>query len=94
MEQQISHQRSWQTPAEVKENLKDYFTFLCNAHSKNERFPVDLDLVWPLAYSRKDHAVRELKQNFIEGFDCQPLRKNAEQDCNLLLKNGEQDSGK
>lgn len=90
----LSSSRSWQTPTEVKENLKDYFTFLCNAHSKNERFPVDLDLVWPLAYSRKDHAVRELKQNFIEGFDYQPLPKNGEQDCNSLRKNAEQDPGK
>lgn len=34
-------------------------------------FIVDLDDVWPLVYPRKDHAVRELKNNFIELVDYQ-----------------------
>lgn len=31
-----------------------------------------------LVYPRKDHAVRALKENFIEGVDYQPLPKNGE----------------
>lgn len=44
----------------------------------NEPYPVNLDMVWMLAYSRKDNATKELSKNFIEGIDYQPLRQNAE----------------
>lgn len=78
MELQISQQRSWQTPAEVRENLKEYFTFLYKANNDRKEFPVSLDLVWPLAYSRKDPAVRELKQTFMQDIDYKVFHKNVE----------------
>lgn len=44
----------------------------------NEEFPVNLDDVWPLAYNRKDHAVRDLSEKFMEGVDYQVFLKNWE----------------
>lgn len=54
-----------------QEELKNYFTGVLVLSKSEDPFPVDLDDVWPLAYERKDHAVRDLKKDklFIEGFD-------------------------
>lgn len=41
----------------------------------DNEFPINLDEVWMLVYPRKDHAVRELKENFIEGIDYQIFPK-------------------
>lgn len=59
--------------------VKDYFQKVFELNESGNEFPVDLDEVWPLAFSRKDVAVRELTNKFIEGVDYHPLRKNVEQ---------------
>lgn len=69
------------TKSSSQEDIRLYFQQvlkLSQAKDGNE-FPINLDEVWPLVYARKDMAVRSLKQNFFEGVDYQPLRKNAEQ---------------
>lgn len=50
----------------------------------SKEFPVNLDEVWPLVYSRKDKAVRALKEgeSFFEGIDYILLPQNGEQDGN------------
>ncbi|KAA6319951.1 hypothetical protein EZS27_030218, partial [termite gut metagenome] len=49
--------------------IKAYFSEVLRLASNNEEFPVNLDEVYPLVYPRKDHAVRGLKSDFIEGED-------------------------
>lgn len=58
----------------------------------SEEFPVNLDDVWPLVYSRKDKAVRALQSNdlFLQNVDYQVLPQNGENSI-LLPQNGEQD---
>lgn len=87
--------------------IKAYFCAVLNLSESDEEFPVNLDDVWPLVYSRKDKAVRALQSNdlFIKGIDYQVLPQNGgnskvlpqngEQDgnvLNLLPQNGEQDN--
>lgn len=63
------------------QELTNYFNKIHGLVKISEtEFIVDLDDVWPLIYPRKDHAVRELKNNFIELVDYQILPKNGEQD--------------
>ena len=58
--------------------IRDYFNSILKLSKMNEEFPVNLDDVWPLAYNRKDHAVRDLSEKFMEGVDYQVFLKNWE----------------
>lgn len=61
------------------EELKAYFEAICKiADSNRDEFPINLDEVWPLVYPRKDHAVRDLAENFIQDVDYQVFLKNGE----------------
>lgn len=51
------------------EQVKQYFAAVMALSQRNEEFPVNLDDVWSLVFSRKDVAVRLLKSDFIEGDD-------------------------
>lgn len=71
--------------------IKAYFCAVLNLAKSNEEFPVNLDDVWPLVYSRKDKAVRALKEggSFFEGIDYQPLPQNGERlEDKPLAQNG------
>lgn len=59
-------------------DIKRYFEAVLELSKSDNEFPINLDEVWMLVYPRKDHAVRALKENFIEGVDYQPLPKNWE----------------
>lgn len=55
---------------ESKENqIKAYFEGILKLSKSTNDFPVSLDDVWGLVYSRKDKAVATLKKEFIEGID-------------------------
>lgn len=58
--------------------IRDYFNSILRLSKMNEEFPINLDDVWPLAYNRKDHAVRDLSEKFMEGVDYQVFLKNWE----------------
>ena len=60
--------------------IKAYFIQVLNLSRSKEEFPVNLDEVWPLVYSRRDKAVRALRSGeiFMEGIDYQVFSKNAE----------------
>lgn len=60
-------------------SIRAYFTKILELRNSGIEYPVDLDEVWPLAYARKDSAVKILKKTFIEGIDFQPLRQKAKQ---------------
>lgn len=66
----------------TSDDLKAYFSKIMELSKSGEKFPVDLDEVWPLVYGRKEEAVRALNSNnlFLKDIDYQFLRKNAEQD--------------
>ena len=54
-----------------QEELKDYFSGVMTLAQSKEKFPVNLDDVWPLVYTTKGHAVEALTgtDQFIEGWD-------------------------
>lgn len=60
--------------------VKTYFTAVLNLSKSDEEFPVNLDEVWGLVYSRKQEAVRSLTSNkqFIEGVDYKTVRNDAQ----------------
>ena len=49
--------------------IQMYFDYVLKQARSGNKFPIGLDMVWPLAYSRKEEAVRVLKSDFIEGED-------------------------
>lgn len=60
-------------------DVKLYFEEILNLLRSNDEFPVNLDDVWPLVYSRKDKAVHALKDNFVENEDFKLLPQKREQ---------------
>lgn len=60
--------------------LENYFKALIDllARHRDNEFVVDLNDVWPLAYSYKHTAVRELVDKFIENVDYQVFNRNVE----------------
>lgn len=59
--------------ARNRDQIRSYFEQVLNLRNSGEAFPVDLDEVWPLVYSRKDNAVKVLERKFVkeEEFDVQ-----------------------
>lgn len=52
------------------EELRQYFETVQTLQKSGKHQPIDLDDVWPLAYSKKDNAMRVLRRDaFIEGDD-------------------------
>ena len=51
------------------EQIKTYFEKVLELKKSNEPFPVDLDMVWPLVYKRKENAVRALMEGGMQGVD-------------------------
>ena len=62
------------------EDIRMYFEGVLKLYQSNEKFPVDLDEVWPLVYSSKEKAVRALKQKFFENEDFIRLAQKGERD--------------
>lgn len=60
--------------------IKAYFIQVLNLSRSKEEFPVNLDEVWPLVYSRRDKAIRALRSGeiFMEGIDYQVFPQNGE----------------
>lgn len=58
--------------------IRAYFQKVLQLLQLDEPFPIDLEEVWMLVYSRKQESVRALKENFIEDIDYQAMRKNAQ----------------
>lgn len=60
------------------EEIKRYFKAILELSKLDVPYPVNLDYVWMLAYSRKDKAVTALKENFIESIDYQVFHQKGE----------------
>ena len=50
-------------------HAKIYFDKIFELENNGKKFPVKLEDVWSLAYSRRDNAIRDLKRDFIENVD-------------------------
>ena len=68
------------TKQSSESEIKAYFIQVLNLSRSKEEFPVNLDEVWPLVYSRRDKAVRALRSGeiFMEGIDYQVFPQNGE----------------
>lgn len=73
--QTMSLQLSKNSPPVV---ITNYFKKILELKQTGKEFPVNLDEVWPLAYSRKQESVKALRTNFVEGVHFQSLRQNAQ----------------
>lgn len=65
----------------TEEQLKQYFMGIVELNKSSEEFPINLDDIWPIAYNRKEEAVRALTSEgsgFMQDLDYQFFRKNAE----------------
>lgn len=71
------------------EQIKSYFERVLELSKSDEQFPINMDDVWPLVYSRKDVAVRELIEGGTQGVDYQFFHQKAEQK-DLSSRSGEQ----
>lgn len=49
--------------------IKAYFEGILKLSNSDESFPINLNNVWALVYSRRDKAIATLKKEFIEGID-------------------------
>lgn len=76
------------TKQSTDQEIKAYFENILRMSRDSEEFPVNLDDVWPLVYSRKDKAVRALQSNdlFMQNVDYQVLPQNGE-NSGVLRKN-------
>ena len=69
--------------------IKSYFQGILKLTRENKEFPVDLDDVWMLAYTRRDNAIRDLKEKFIENVDFISKNYTQSPDNQFFLKNEE-----
>lgn len=87
----------------TEEQIRQYFLSIVELNHSDEEFPVNLDDVWPLVYSRRQEAVRALiakDSYFVQDVDYHVLRRNAQNskltkdiDYQVFHKNGENSSG-
>lgn len=68
------------TKNSTSSDVKLYFEQVLTLSSSNEEFPVNIDDVWPLVYSRKDKALRALKDDglFMQDADYKVFPKKGE----------------
>lgn len=61
-------------------SIRSYFEKVLNLSKPGDKFPVNLDDVWPLVYSAKEKAVRALvsSDQFMQGIDYEILATNGE----------------
>ena len=75
------------TKSSSESDLKRYFTAVLELSHNDNKFPINLDEVWPLVYGRRDNAIRELRKTFFENEDYKvienyPLPQNEERSSN------------
>jgi len=78
-EKQVAHLQL--SKSSSTEQLKQYFMGIVAMNESNEEFPINLDDIWPIAYNRRQEAVRALtdeSSGFMQDLDYQFLRKNAQ----------------
>lgn len=51
------------------DKLRHYFDTVFASEDSGEEFPVNLEHIWRIGYTRKDNAVAALRKSFLEGVD-------------------------
>lgn len=77
----------------TEEQLKQYFMGIVELNKSSEEFPINLDDIWPIGYTRKNNAVRDLKNAFYEGEDFIIKKRLQSADSQSLLKFEQQKIG-
>lgn len=70
----------------TEEQLKQYFMGIVELNKSSEEFPINLDDIWPIGYTRRDNAIRDLKNGFYEGEDYVIKDLSQVPDYQFLLK--------
>ena len=77
------------TTESTEAQIRAYFNGLLTiARTQTNDFPVNLEDVWRLVYSRKDKAVSSLKRYFLQDVDYQVFPQKVEKSNEPLAKNG------
>lgn len=66
------------TKSSTNEEIKAYFNAILKLAKASEKYPVNLDEVWMLVYTRRDSAIDALKRDFIENDDFVTVRNSPE----------------
>lgn len=66
------------TKQSSESELKQYFASVLELTKSDNKYPINLDDVWPLVYSLKNKAVRALKENFFENEDFITVTQNGQ----------------
>ena len=66
------------TKTSSSEQLKSYFENVLALYNANDKYPINLDDVWPLVYSAKNKATRALRENFVEDDDYITVTQNGQ----------------
>lgn len=77
----------------TEEQLKQYFMGIVELNKSSEEYPINLDDIWPIGYTRKNNAVRDLKNAFYEGEDFIIKKRLQSADSQSLLKFEQQKIG-
>jgi len=64
--------------------IKSYFEGILKLSKGDNQFPVDLDDVWALAYTKRRIAITDLQRNFLEGVDYIPSQNEKVVSINEL----------
>ena len=75
------------TKQSSENEVKDYFKAVLKLAKSKEEFPVNLEDVWPLVYTKKSDAVEALRRDFIEKEDFVSLRQNPQPDSQWINPN-------
>lgn len=87
-EKQVTHLQL--SNSSTEEQLKQYFQRIVELNNSNEEFPINLDDIGPIGYTRRDNAIRDLKNGFYEGEDYVIKGLSQVPDYQFLLKIEEQ----
>lgn len=75
------------TKQSSENEIKDYFKAVLKLSKSKEEFPVNLEDVWPLVYTKKSDAVEALRRDFIEREDFIAIRQNPQPDSQWVNPN-------
>lgn len=68
------------TKSSPESDLKRYFTAVLELSKADNKFPINLDEVWPLVYAERGVAVKALKKNFFENEDFISFDQNVKRE--------------
>lgn len=74
------------TKSSSESDLKRYFTAVLELSKSDNKFPINLDEVWPLVYAERGVAIRALRKNFFENEDFISFDQNVKRETGSSVK--------